>query len=94
MTKRSRWLAVALVAWLSCWATIFFVSRHAFVDADRGFWRSKAEGNDAVAFMYHDAQVLAWEWARFSLAMALLVPPGLLAIAFLWRWLRARFKQR
>ncbi len=93
MTKRSRWLAVALVAWLSCWGIIFVISRHAFVDADRGFWRSKAEGNDAVAFMYHDAQLLARDWAHFSVAMALLVPPGLLAIGLLWRWVRAHFKQ-
>ena len=88
MAKRTKWLTGA-AAWVIFWGFFFFVGRHAFQDADQGFWRAKVEGNEAVAFMYNDAQVQARELAHFTLAMGLAVPLGLFGGAVLWRWFRA-----
>ena len=93
MARRTKWLTAALVVWISFWGAVFFMSREAFRNADRGFWAEKLEGNEATARMYHDAQVQALEWGNFSIWMGLVVPLGLFVGGALWRRFRSSVRE-
>ncbi|HVL79560.1 MAG TPA: hypothetical protein VM346_09790 [Sphingomicrobium sp.] len=85
-------IGVIAIVWIAGWGFMLHFSRQGLGRSDVGYWQAKAAGDEAMALMYHQAQLFYHDWAQASVLLGIIVPLAILAAIGIYRRLgRSRY---